>query len=49
MDYPGVNSWSGGVPHPQQPELDMEYDLQWVDFSEDLEEFGRMGTCTLAA
>jgi len=53
MNHPGANSWSDGVPQPQPPEVDVEYDLQWVDFSEDLERFGRMGmrdlcyTCSL--
>ena len=33
------------IPQLQPPEANVEFTLQWVDLSDDLEEFGRMGTC----
>jgi len=38
------NPPGGEAPQPQLPPVDTQYDLQWVDLDDDLEEFGRMGT-----
>ena len=43
MTYPDVNMWVGEVTEPQPPEVGAEYNLQWVDMSDDLEYFGRTG------
>jgi len=45
MDYSTGKPRGGEAPQPRPPEVDTQYDLQWVDLDDDLEEFGRMGAC----
>lgn len=49
MTYPDANVWTGEAPEPRLPEVAAEFDPQWVDFSDDLEQFEGMGTCSLRA